>query len=57
MEPMDEQICSIELLKEGAAYIVRVDSPKFQNQKVMRSDAFDEVLDQLVTELSDEFEG
>ena len=54
---MDDHICSIELLKEGAAYIVRVDSKKFQNQKILRSSAFDEVLDQLVTELSDEFEG
>ncbi len=53
---MSEDVCSIELLKEGASYIVRVDSSRFQNQKVLRSSEFDEVLDQLVTELQDEFD-
>ena len=53
---MSENVCSIELLKEGTNYIVRVNSSRFQNQKVLRSSAFDEVLDQLITELQDEFD-
>ncbi len=49
-------LCSIEFLEEGDVFIARLQSP-LGGVREYRGASFDEVLDQVMIELQQEFEG
>jgi len=52
---MEEVLCSIELIKENVDYVAKVQSA-LGGLREFRSANFEEVLEQLVGELQEEFE-
>ncbi len=51
---MDESLCSIEILKRGNAFVARVES-QLGGQREFKGNGFEEVLEQIVIELQEEF--
>lgn len=52
---MEENLCSIELLKKGDTYVARVES-QLGGKREFKGRTFEEMLEQIVVELQEEFE-
>ncbi len=52
---MEENLCNIELLKDNSSFLAKVQS-ELGGQREYRSANFEEILEQLVQDLQDEFE-
>ena len=52
---MEEALCSMEVVKEGKVYIARIQS-ELGGMREYRSSSFEEVLEQVVIDLQEEFE-
>ena len=53
---MEEILCNIEFLEENGVFIAKLQSP-LGGLRVNRDISFEEVLDQVMIELQQEFEG
>ncbi|MDI6917210.1 MAG: hypothetical protein QMC80_05380 [Thermoplasmatales archaeon] len=53
-ENMDEPLCSIEIVKRGNGFVAKVQT-QLGGQREFRGSAFEEMLEQLVIELQEEF--
>jgi hypothetical protein len=51
---MEESLCNIEILKRGNTFIARVQS-QLGGQRELKGNGFEDVLEQLVIELQEEF--
>ncbi|MDI6708582.1 MAG: hypothetical protein QMD21_04635 [Candidatus Thermoplasmatota archaeon] len=51
---MEESLCSIEILKRGSAFVAKVQS-QLGGQREFKGNGFEDVLEQLVIELQEEF--
>ncbi len=56
MIEVEERLCSIEFLEDGNVFIAKLQSP-LGGVREYRGASFDEVLDQVMIELQQEFEG
>ncbi|MFQ6060598.1 MAG: hypothetical protein ACE5KV_04780 [Thermoplasmata archaeon] len=52
---MEESLCSIEFLKKASTYLARVQS-ELGGLREYRSNTFEEVLEQVIIDLQEEFE-
>lgn len=52
---MEESLCSIEFLKDANSYIARVQS-ELGGVREYKSNTFEEVLEQVIIDLQEEFE-
>ncbi|MCD6276529.1 MAG: hypothetical protein J7J42_07310 [Thermoplasmata archaeon] len=53
---MEEVLCTIEFLEENGVFIAKLQSP-LGGLREYKGSSFDEVLDQVMIELQQEFEG
>ncbi|MBU2564820.1 MAG: hypothetical protein KJ655_00990 [Candidatus Thermoplasmatota archaeon] len=53
---MDESLCSIEIVKRGKGFVAKVQT-QLGGQREFRGNAFEDMLEQLVMELQEEFAG
>ena len=53
---VEEVLCTIEFLEENGVFVARLQSP-LGGLREYRGSSFDEVLDQVMIELQQEFEG
>ncbi|MFQ5909307.1 MAG: hypothetical protein ACE5IJ_01125 [Thermoplasmata archaeon] len=53
---MEELLCNIEFLKDASTYLARVQS-ELGGLREYRSSSFEEVLEQVIIDLQEEFEG
>lgn len=51
---MDEPLCSVEIVKRGNGFVAKVQT-QLGGQREFRGNAFEEMLEQLVIELQEEF--
>ncbi len=51
---MEESLCNIEILKRGNVFVAKVQS-QLGGQREFKGNGFEEVLEQLVIELQEEF--
>ena len=56
MRIMDESLCSIEIVKRGKGFVAKVQT-QLGGQREFRGNAFEDMLEQLVMELQEEFAG
>jgi hypothetical protein len=53
---MEESLCNVEFLKDASTYLARVQS-ELGGLREYRSSSFEEVLEQVIIDLQEEFEG
>ncbi len=51
---MDEPLCNIEIVKRGTGFVAKVQT-QLGGQREFRGNAFEDMLEQLVVELQEEF--
>ena len=56
MRIMDESLCRIEIVKRGKGFVAKVQT-QLGGQREFRGNAFEDMLEQLIMELQEEFAG